>query len=223
LVKLLFGDDPKEMQIKSMAVYTRFWERQIMVFNQDNEKRRNTNREYVEPTKQLMQKAQELGIKLIGPWAVEKVDNQMTTALMREKAELRTTLGTLMQEIQSIKHTVAGGGKDMPDVMKDTFAKLQGDQTQLADNQEEKPEEQVAGIKDAVSAEEDEDNSDPPIKGDEYKTVRYKVAKMGKKTFSNWVMENMESFQENRYPAEFIKECRDKWARLYEDDWPFPD
>jgi len=221
LVKLLFGDDPQEMKAEAMAIYTRFWERQIMTYNQDNEKRRNTNREYVEPTRQLVQKAQELGIKIVGPWSIERVDDKVTAALMQENAQLRTALGSLMQEVQSIKHAVAGG-KDMPDVMQDALGKLQAGHQVAADNPDKKVvEEPVAGIPDAE--EPTEEQSDPPAKGEDYKVVRFKVAKMGKKTFSNWVMENIESFNEGQYPAEFVKECRDKWTRLYDEDWPFPE
>jgi hypothetical protein len=102
-------DNLKKYTEKAMAVYNRFWQRNISVFNQQNEQRKNENKAYASPTKQLQDKADELGVELVEPWkAVKKTDSGEMKRLRRENEDLQ-------EEMKDIKD----GMKDMLELMKD--------------------------------------------------------------------------------------------------------
>jgi len=72
LLRLEYGDDKEDKRDQAMRLWRSFWERQITVFNQANDARRNENRPYSPPSKDLVEHAERLGIELIQPWAVKK-------------------------------------------------------------------------------------------------------------------------------------------------------
>src|SRR3972149_7613003 len=94
IVTLAYGDDQAAKAKEAMATWRRFWVKQITVYNQDNEKRKNTNREYVDPTEILLEHSKTLGIPLVGPWMVkDTADDVAVQALQNENAELRVAGG----------------------------------------------------------------------------------------------------------------------------------
>ncbi len=96
-------DDLEYYTSKAMAVYERFWQIQISVFNQQNEQRKNENKPYTPPTRQLTEKAEEMGVELIEPWkAVKKTESGEMKKLKRENEDLHEEVGALRASVDEM-------------------------------------------------------------------------------------------------------------------------
>ncbi len=84
----------------AMGIYTRFWQLQLSVYNQQNEQRRNENKVYTFPTKQLQEKAEELNVELMEPWkTVRKTETGEMKDLRRKNEDLTTEIGDLKKDV----------------------------------------------------------------------------------------------------------------------------
>ena len=125
LLVLQFGDEDKlaEKKADAMSLYTRFWTRQIVVFNQHNETLKNESKPYIMPPKELEFHAAKLGIELIGPWKVRKQVNDVEIKQLKdENAELRTSIKSLADMVKGLIKEVRIDKE--PDVIeRDTFTR----------------------------------------------------------------------------------------------------
>ena len=103
LIKLQYGDEEEVRKKEAMTIYTMFWERQITNFNQQNEARKNENKAYIAPNKQLQEKADEMGLEIVGPWKLKiPVASAEMDKLKAENKELYTKIDTLQTQVSEL-------------------------------------------------------------------------------------------------------------------------
>jgi len=112
LVRLDWVDpekDPDYMKNKkkeSYEQYKNFWNYQIETMNSHNEQLRNERKPYVRPGKQYHEKAEELGLVLLGPKSLSapegKSNAQVDKELETENENLRTTVDKLMEKVEQL-------------------------------------------------------------------------------------------------------------------------
>lgn len=107
LLRMEFGDDQEIKKKEAMAIYTRFWEKQIVVFNQHNERLKNENKAYVMATPELEKKAKEMDIGLVGPWKLKiPAQNKKIEKLETENRELYGKLDKLQDQMTDLIQTI---------------------------------------------------------------------------------------------------------------------
>ena len=211
ILELEWNDNVDTKKTEALRIYKAWWTRQITNFNQDNERRKNTNREYVTPTAQLQAHADELGIETLGPWAVKQNDNEALKTLRDENLELRGQVGMLMEQVKGLVEAVKSR-TDIPFEMRTTAEKRV-----LKDEPKEelvvpKVVEKVSdgSVEAAVS-----DNS-------EYAAIIKEFKYLQRDDFSLWVMTNISRIQDPTFPAAVVEMIKSKWERLIQGNWPVP-
>ena len=222
LLKLEFGDNPEVLKVKAREIYEQFWIRAITTFNQDNETRENQHRGYVHPTPALRLKAQELGVELVGPWTFRETantDSKVLAATLQENASLKVMMEQMSQRLAGLEK-VLSGKVTIPE-MKDPVLKLDDALIPVTAKPKESVVE-VPAIKTDKVPEIDitEEPVEAPSAGEDFQVVKGKLARMGRKQFASWVMENAGAFENGDYPAPFVQDCIKKWGNLYKDPWP---
>lgn len=107
LLRMEYNDDPEIKKKEAMAIYTRFWEKQVVVFNQHNERLKNENKAFVMATPQLETKAKEMGIELVGPWKLKiPAQNKEIERLQRENRELGSKFDKLQDQMADLIQTI---------------------------------------------------------------------------------------------------------------------
>ncbi|MEE9365991.1 MAG: hypothetical protein V3W44_04810 [Dehalococcoidales bacterium] len=103
LLRMEYGDDEEVKKKEAMILYNRFWEIQIVNFNQHNETLRNENRAFVHATPDVEAHAKAMGHELVGPWKVLKSDSSKEIGeLKKENAGLREDMGKLQAQLQEL-------------------------------------------------------------------------------------------------------------------------
>ena len=102
LLQLAYGDDEVEAKKLAKGIYTRFWERQIMMFNQHNERMRNEQKAYIAPTREIVEHAKSLGFELLGPWAMRQTDSKEVAELQTENRKLHSEIGELKDAVDTM-------------------------------------------------------------------------------------------------------------------------
>jgi len=203
LVAMKFGDNQDAKREEAMAQWRRFWNRQIIVYNQDNERRKNTQREYVEPTKELVDHAQVLGIELLGPWTIKHTDNAAVQAMIIENANLKVEMSALKSQMQ-----------DLIDAMKARQLPIEL----------QSPVEKIETTK--RGAESQPESATPvqqPIASSaEHRALIAEFQMLQADKFGQWVMTNLDRIQSNDYPLDVRKMIEQKWERLIKGDFPVP-
>ena len=125
LVKLDYGDNEENARIKSMENWTEFWKRQIVNFNQSNEERKAEGKGYVRPQPEVIEHAEKLGIKLIGPWTIqqsstEKEVQDLKATIASLKAEKETTDSKVDQLVGLVEKLIKSQSKQEPEVKQET-------------------------------------------------------------------------------------------------------
>jgi hypothetical protein len=200
LVALKFGDIPEKKREEAMKTYKAFWTRQILVYNQDNERRKNTQREYAEPTEQLVEHAKELGIEIIGPWTVKQTDSGAVQALRDENATLKSQLSLLSQQIADLANAMKA--REVPFELRSPAEKVMITQRGAESQLEVKPPAPVAPI--------------------DTKPLIAEFQMLTREKFGEWVMLNADRIQANDYPPDVRLMIEDKWERLVKGEFPFP-
>ncbi|KKN52255.1 hypothetical protein LCGC14_0614750 [marine sediment metagenome] len=100
LVQLQYDDDKKEKARDAKIIYEDFWVRQIVNFNQLNERRKNENKAYLDISPELAFHAKQLELEVVGPWKMTKASSS------KEMEELKTDNNKLRDEIGSFKEQV---------------------------------------------------------------------------------------------------------------------
>jgi hypothetical protein len=104
LIRTKLHADVDEERAKAMKIYKNFWIRQVTIFNRQNEINKNERKAYVSPTPMLRQKAEELGIELIGSWTYTPPANDAkVTALEKEVSTLKGMLTEMVDAVKSLK------------------------------------------------------------------------------------------------------------------------
>lgn len=95
-------DMEDEKRVEAMKIYTKFWENQIGYFNRQNMARKNEQKPYLPPSKDLEEKAAELKIELETPWAATRQsDPKEVEELKGEVEALKGMLQDLLQGVQA--------------------------------------------------------------------------------------------------------------------------
>lgn len=108
IVQMVFGDDAEKKKAESIALYNRFWEHQIEVFNQSNEQQKEAGNRYHRPTDILAKKAAEFELELKKPWTVPAKDSAKSAALEKENVELKETIRLQTAQITQILAALSG-------------------------------------------------------------------------------------------------------------------
>jgi hypothetical protein len=90
------------MQKEAMKIWTRFWERQIVVFNRHNETLENENKAYVSPPDHIREHAERLGISLVGPWKLKPTQDAEVERIQRENADLKKDVEELKTNLKDM-------------------------------------------------------------------------------------------------------------------------
>lgn len=209
LLRMQFGDDAAEKQVTAQGLYKDFWVRQITVFNVDQERRKNTNREPIYPSEQLKQKAKELGIEILGPWAYKPNENTELGQMRKENVELRGQVAMLMEKMNDFLK--ATGTKDTPVAMKPIEERVQ-----MAAKKQTEVEVPVTPPK------EDPFGLTVPF-SEEFDKLWKTVDKMKKDKFIEWIMENASVLNDPKTPPALVKRLEMKWKQAVPNtDWPLP-
>lgn len=105
LIQLNYGDDKiiEQRRKESLGLFTKFWERQIVVFNQHNERLKNENKAYIMPTDELEAHATMLGLELVGPWKLKlPASTKEVESLRVENSDLRDTVKGLGDQVKNL-------------------------------------------------------------------------------------------------------------------------
>ncbi len=197
LLALKYGDKSEEKQKEAMIIWKQFWGKQITTFNQNNEKRKATQLEYVFSTPDLEEHADKLGIRLVAPWRLEETGSEKERKLSEENAELKIELrktnarmDELMKKFETLLSSVGGeSAVILP---------------------------QTPGEKAGMAA---APPNKPLLLDDEQMRKQFKY--LQKKQFKDWVIDNFAIFPETT-PA-IMNEIREKWASMFpEEDFPIP-
>ena len=64
LIRMSYGDEGNEDELRkqAMEIYTEFWKHQVSYFNRQNLQRENEDKALIEPSKELIKKAEEKGV-----------------------------------------------------------------------------------------------------------------------------------------------------------------
>ena len=206
LLQLRFGDKPEEKQAEALALWKRFWTRQVVVFNQDNERRKNTNREYVEPTQELLEHSKRLGIEVIGPWSVKENDNEALKMLRDENFELKTQLNAVMSQVQELVGAMKARG-DVPVELRTAAEKVELSNAGVKIEQEpEKAPEPDPDVADLENA----------------RVLINEFQMLNREKFGDWVVMNLDRLQSPEYPPAVLAVVKEKWERLLKADFPLP-
>lgn len=208
--RLKFGDDPEKAKADAMRIWKQFWTRQVVVFNQDNERRQNTNREYVHPTEELEDHATRLGIKLVGPWTLRDTDDSAVRLLRDENETLKAQMRALTEQMSALVDAVKGSGT--PIELRTTAEKV------VLAQEARKVAERVEDVK---PSEDPEPSKEEPV---DQKKLIIEFQMLNRDKFLQWVSENSVRLQSEKYPAEVLSLVKQKWEKLIANtDWPFPD
>ena len=200
LVALKFGDDPEVKRQEAMETYKRFWTRQVVLYNQDNERRKNTQREYTEPTPELVAHAKKLGIELVGPWTVKQTESGAVQALRDENATLKSQLTLLSEQITELAKAMKA--REVPFELRSPAEKVLLTQRGAESQLEVKPPAPVAPI--------------------DTKPLIAEFQMLTREKFGEWVMLNIDRIQANDYPPDVRLMIEDKWERLVKGEFPIP-
>lgn len=106
LVRLDFGDNQEAAMNESMRRYERFWERQIQIFNENNAQRKNEGKMYLKPNKELQEHAEAFGVKLIGPWTLERTEGSAGIQQVGPDKETTKRVDGLEEKIGKVESQV---------------------------------------------------------------------------------------------------------------------
>ena len=207
LQQLQFGDNPDEKMKIGMKTWKDFWIRQITIFNQDNERRMNTNREYVDPTDQLKEHAEKLGINLIGPWSMKETDNSLVSSLKDENFQLKTQLNAVTEQVKALVDAMQARG-DIPTVLRTAAEKVElSNRGETVTPEPEKDPEQDQDAKDL----------------EEQRAIINEFQMLNREKFGDWVMMNLDRLQSPDFPSAIRAIVKEKWERLIKGDFPIPE
>lgn len=211
LLQLNFGDDPEKKRVQAMETWTNFWKRQITIFNQDNERRKNTNREYVDPSDQLKDHAQRLGLELVGPWSIKSTDNAQMIAVQAENETLKSQVAMLAKQVGALAEAMKS--RDIPFELRTPEEKIELSKGGVESQPEVKLPE--TKLEDATLA-----DSKPAFP--DYAKLVNEFSKLSKERFGEWVMTNLERIQSPEFPPAVKTMVTEKWERLIKADFPVP-
>jgi hypothetical protein len=210
LLRMQFGDDPGEKQQVALGIYKGFWVKQITGFNNDQDRRKDTHRDPIYPHEQLMNKAKELGVEILGPWAYKPSETTELGQMRKENSELRGQVAMLMEKMNDFMK--ATGTKDTPVAMKPIEERVQmAAKKQVFEAKVEMPPvtEDPLGLATPLPEELDK----------LWKTVD----KMKKDKFVEWIMENAAILNDPKTPPALVKRLEMKWKQAVPStDWPLP-
>jgi len=211
VVRLGWDDDLDEKRQQAMAAWEKFWRYQITVFNQDNERRKSTQREYVYPTKELQEHAEELGLKLIGPWTIENSGGADIAALanaLSKANEQNAVIQQLAQQVAALQkqlgQTEAAAAIQEAEIKeretKDLQKELQLSKKETKEAMKRLKEEEVKDLEPFIN----------------------EFMDLGKKELSDYVMNNSEMLQSNVYPRAAYELLKTRWENLFGKKEAFP-
>ena len=219
LLRMKWDDKIDEAQKTAQKRWEEFWTRQIINFNQDNERRMNTQKEYVHPTNQLQEHADRMGIKLVGPWTLRNLpaDDSSVRAMKSENEGLRAELNELKEMFKEL--VIATKGTNVPNELRTAAEKV-------AISQDDTP---AVEAKPAEPAKKNEDKS--PAEGDgvtfipttaDHRKLIAEFQMLQRDKFLEWVSANALRLQHHTYPSEVLTLVKQKWERLIGEESDFP-
>jgi hypothetical protein len=212
ILVLNFGDDPDKKRDEAMKIWRNFWVRQVTVFNQDNERRKNTNREYLDPHEELREHAEKLGLELVGPWSLKVTDNAQIMGVLQENATLKVQLAQLTAQVAELAGAMKS--RNIPFELKTTQEKIETSKPVGDESQPDELNPPVNLAPKEVKAAEPEIDSSVFIK---------EFSKLSADRFGEWVMTNLDRIQSPDYPASIRSMVKEKWERLIKGEFPLPE
>jgi hypothetical protein len=205
LLNMQFGDNTEDKQKAAMEIWTKFWTRQIIMYNQDNERRKNTNREYVEPTPEVRAHAERMGLQILGPWTINKADDAVLKMLREENNDLRSKVDMLSMQLGEIVKAIKGRSEndDVPFELRTVAEKVavsEGVESKLKEVKPEPGKEDYAQERELIN----------------------EFQMLNREKFGDWVMMNMDRLQSEDFPPAVLSLVKDKWERLIKSEFPMP-
>lgn len=109
LVQMQYGDDAETKKKESMALWTSFWETQIIQFNQHNEDQKEKGNRYARPTPELAEKAKFFGLDLLQPWRIESKESPELKKVQEENVALKSIVDAQTGQIAEILEMLKKG------------------------------------------------------------------------------------------------------------------
>ena len=206
LVKLAYNDDLTEKRKQALESWEKFWRYQVTVFNQDNERRQSTNREYVYPTRELEEHAKELGMKLVGPWTQERNEGTDMKAVMDMLAKVNEQNAIIAQLTQQVAelHAKQGGT---------AAAAIQKADEQKAEEELKISKQEAKKTLKKFKEEEVKNDVEPYLN---------EFMGLNKEDLTKWVLDNADFLQSNSYPRAAYEMLKTRWENINNKKDPFP-
>jgi hypothetical protein len=109
LMSLEYGDDEDAKREIGLARNREFKKKQIIRYNQENERRKQAGMAYLEPTPQVAEYARELGVALLEPYALKDPEKAEVSRLKDENRGLHTELTKLSEKFNTVMQDLATG------------------------------------------------------------------------------------------------------------------
>ena len=110
LVSLVYGDEG-EIELgkakKGRAACDAFWTKQCVNYNQDNTRRQESNRTFVEATEEVAFHAKRLGIKMLEPYKLEDTSSKQIALLIEQNASLKKEIDKKDDSMTGLQAQVA--------------------------------------------------------------------------------------------------------------------
>lgn len=111
LCRLEYGDDEEAIAATALERNREFRLKQIMVYNQMNEARRQQNQSYMTPPAHIKEYAKELGVRVIEPYNIKDSGNAELADAKEENRDLRKQLSSMNAMLERLLEAQDNGAK----------------------------------------------------------------------------------------------------------------
>lgn len=168
LMSLEFGDEEEKKAVIGLERNREFKKKQIIRYNQENERRKQAGMAYIEPTAQVAEYARELGIALLEPYALKDVEKAEVSRLKDENRSLQTELTKLSEKFNTVMQDLAAGkvgGNEATMALQKENAELKGQLDSMASKLDGLISAMTGGQKAAEPDQSPEESGKPDKKG----------------------------------------------------------
>ena len=109
LLQLQFEDKPELKKVEAMKIWSGFWENQVRTHNQHAEQQKEKGHAYPQPTKELLEHAEKIGIEVVQPWKAKTETGEvgeLKAQLAAQKEESGKAFDAMMEQIRELSEKV---------------------------------------------------------------------------------------------------------------------
>lgn len=212
LLTLDYGDEGDKEKIKAEIGRRRNFEfkrKQVIRFNQENEKRMDQKLGYQEPTKQIAAYADEIGIALVQPYKAPDETTTKIADLTKEREDLAAKVKEKDEEMQALKGEIGELKTTLQNFMKMVEGGKSGSQTRAKPGSDKNSKDKTTVDKEA----------EPELSEEEQaKAIIKEFSGLSKYKFQDWVLQNRSQIP--TYPKAVQDKIYVMWKKFFKEDFP---